>query len=1187
VTAALTGTLTSRFAGVGGLPFKAFVSTLVANAARVELDGLQVSPGGRSDVELWSKARSSFVFHQQALNGLRFRSERSGQDAVAIRGGEQRNFWDLPRRSDARPFPFTGSIDTFGLIADADGAVLTSLAQTPHANDVCGLAIENLYVVVRPPKRCALAAAFEPASSAAPGGFARLFLDARFGVPMLPDPYASNIGVVDPGDTFAELLHLDLSWIWSQPPAVRAHLDGDLRLAASASADAQQSGDLAIGMFRRTIDPFRRIPAVETMFLLDLSSREDLYGVAFEPLLPQPALPNEPPSIADNQFTVPLNRVRLFMQPQVHWEPLWVQASPNVPQLAEGMVHSVLDSGLTLVGVGAVTTTVPAVPAIVTRRILEAIGDRQPAAAVFALPFGLRATADLTRRPIERPADLALPSTQTSIHEPDFGRLHGARQIRLEARQLRIGIVNAADPVMPGMLQQLENLDRAPIQNPPPAPPAPKSVLSELTPTLNGAFGNTLPLRQADLSGYGLSTFSEWSRDTPSGVTKVHFHVLNGRTAYEVIQVRSRLYECTAPVVRTITMARHNAASVVLTDSGWVPVADGEFAAVDKAGGGTAPFANGVVRAYRRIRRITTTGSIVSIPAAGGVPAARFETVVFDADLEIDTKDGQTVTVPLLGRTGYVHLPDTGKPLLAEQLRSLFQGVGVITSPTNAALRIAKTLALHATSVAADAAPDDAQGVGFGVALVGNPQLPRAGQWSVVKLDQATSAGLPIDQHRGVPIVQLGGGDVVFREPSEARRTSAIVRYALMMSTPTSRALFPQPAVRPAAAGRLFCDRPSLADPYSLVQASGVFPAANAALGLKTAASFAIAGDDWKIEQGPFTFDPPAGNLLDGGGWSIGRLYPGGTVNLALDSAANALWKVAAPPSDLNLRLPDPLGDILTITTEYLADSSGLPRLTKPKVDFLGPLNEVRDIIDALGHIVDTGFDVDVSVTADGSAVSPAFRVQLKMLLRIGSPEERIDIGVGKFFGQFILGGDLAIGAAGVSDPRLSLQFQGDVQQGIIPPLLYAGGLFRFGVTIPATGAPVIELALGVVASIGGDLIKGLLEVEVTVHYGYVLIPETLQPGVLLGLDARAKLLSGLVGFSFGVEAMGRIQRLSKDGVRVWAHIRVAATVQIAWLIEEDVDFETEFEQEIPLAIATLAAGGGLALAGLAAAVES
>ena len=39
------------------------------------------------------------------------------------------------------------------------------------------------------------------------------------------------------------------------------------------------------------------------------------------------------------------------------------------------------------------------------------------------------------------------------------------------------------------------------------------------------------------------------------------------------------------------------------------------------------------------------------------------------------------------------------------------------------------------------------------------------------------------------------------------------------------------------------------------------------------------------------------------------------------------------------------------------------------------------------------------------------------------------------------------------------------------------------------------------------------------------------------------------------------------------------------WL-QSAVDFETEFEQNIPLAVATLVGGGGLALAGLAAAVE-
>ena len=125
------------------------------------------------------------------------------------------------------------------------------------------------------------------------------------------------------------------------------------------------------------------------------------------------------------------------------------------------------------------------------------------------------------------------------------------------------------------------------------------------------------------MSGYGLTTFSEWNRETDSGISKVHFHVLNGRTAYEVIRIRTRLYECTAPVVRTITMARHNGGSVVLTDSGWVPTGDGEFVDQKTKSGQTAPFENGVVRAFRRIRRITTTGETIVIPASGGIDTAR------------------------------------------------------------------------------------------------------------------------------------------------------------------------------------------------------------------------------------------------------------------------------------------------------------------------------------------------------------------------------------------------------------------------------------------------------------------------------------------------------------------------------------------------------------------------------------
>jgi hypothetical protein len=196
---------------------------------------------------------------------------------------------------------------------------------------------------------------------------------------------------------------------------------------------------------------------------------------------------------------------------------------------------------------------------------------------------------------------------------------------------------------------------------------------------------------------------------------------------------------------------------------------------------------------------------------------------------------------------------------------------------------------------------------------------------------------------------------------------------------------------------------------------------------------------------------------------------------------------------------------------------------------------------------------------------------------RIGkSPEDRVDIGMGKFYGEFTVEGELQASLTGVNRALLSLDFKGDVQQGILPPLLYAGGLFRFSIELHDTGSPTIQLGLGVVFSIGGDLIPGLIAVEATVHYGYTLIPETLDPGALIGIDARAKLLDGLIGFSFGVEAMARIRRKDQGIVTIWAQIRVAASVQIAFFLDEDIDFVTQFQQDIPMAALSLIPGVGL-----------
>jgi hypothetical protein len=1147
----LSGQIDSRFAGQGGAPFKWFVSTLTANGQRLQLEGLQVLPGGRDDVEVWSKSRSSFTFSQQAIQRLYFRSERDGDDAVAILGGLQRNFWDAPRRSDGQRFGFEGRIDVIGLIASASGFVLSSRASADRTDERVGLALENLYVVVGAPRRCAMVCAFVPEENAAPDGLALLFFDSRLSLFTLPDPYATNVSIPLQDPWIDDSIRVSLKWAISAPPAVTVHLNRPLGIERPEPPhDVDEDEGRVHGTFREFLGAAR-----DRVFLLDLSTREHLFGVALD------LRDDQDQSIADNRFTTPLHRVRLFLQPQVHWERVWVQ-KPVDPPLTEGLADSRWNGGPTLLGANS-PVVVPTLPARVSGTLLDAIRARHRAAALFSLPFGLRAMVRLS--PDDDLFERQPPAVDTRFNEPDFGAAKSALQIRLTARNLRpAGAIEDPARAMPGIVRQLKNLSSG------------ESVLSGVRGGFNTEFGDTVPLHHVDLSGYGLSTFSEWRREAQSGVTKVQFHVLNGRTAYEVIQLRSVLYECGAPVVRTITIERHNSAAMILSDTGWVAAGDGVFGEPQHA------FETGAVVAFRNIRRIRIIGSPFRIASHIDIDV---QPVIFDANVEIRRveSDGARATVQMFDRPGYVQVRPLAPLLTREQLQALFTNVGPITSGVDCRVRIGDTLALECTAITSDTAVDDASDIGFAVAVVGRPKLPRAGQWTAVKIDPVTSEVVPLDPRRGVPVVRKGAQPYVFREPSDARRTTANVRYGLLMSTQASRVLFPQPRIDSAPSRKIAFDPPSLADPYSLVQSTAIFPRPAFALRLTEAPVFDVLGDHlWKIQNPQFTFASPNPDVLKGGEWAIARDYgeaAGRSLTLDINSVLPGPWKVAMPPSTLDVvlpMLPPGLQQIFRIRTHYQAESGGLPRLATPTLEFTGALNDVKKVVDSLKELADlVDFPFDVNVVG-GSGASPSFLVQMQLMLRIGRPGNRVDIGVGKFFGQFLVQGNLEVATTGVNRPRLLLEFQGDIQQGIIPPLLYAGGLFRFAITIPENGRPVVELTMGVVASIGGDLIPGLVEVEVTVKYGYTLIPETLQPGVLLGLEARAKLLAGLIGFSFAVEAMARIERLNRDGVKIWARIRVAATVQVAIFIEEEVDFETQFEQLIPLEAASLIPGVGL-----------
>ena len=1158
----------SRMAAAAGT-FTWFETTVNANATGFSLESQAGVSSARTELDLWSPAHTEATFNQQTIRRLLFLSFRDGRDVTLVSGGEIRNQWDLPLSAAGKPFSYKGQVELFAVIAEATGLlrVACSATQQPEVNSH-GVALENLYLVVRAPRQLNFNGEFDGVAGVT-AGFAALFFDVILAQPSLPDPYVANWTLPDQPFVAESALSISLRWSNSQTPEIKAQLERVVGFPEPFDALADEAPELA-SRFHGLLDA-----QPESLCLLDLSSKDHHLGVALQSLAAQRV------DLEQNRLTVQLRNVRLLMQPQVQWEPIEVVPNPDAGARFSEIVFSKSNGARTLAGAASIKL-VPVLPETVCSRIVTAAREGSRLAALFSLPFGLRALAFIDPV-VQLLDDLAV---RASLHQPRFADLVSARQLRLTAT----GALNPdprKDPAaraMTGALVQLDNLE----------PGANKLsnvlsggidkngvVLKGIDDFLN-EFKEYLPLHHADLSGYGLSTFSDWHRDVPTGVTKVRFNVMSGRTSYEVIQVKTILAFPLCYVVRTVIMERRNSGKVLRFDSGWQPVNDGEFRVVFQ----DAPFdparnfefEKGVVKAFRNIRRIRVLSD-----ASVDLPDSSWQPVMFDADAQLENVVGGGSgggLVPIFDHPGYIQLTPTGagSEVTRARIEALLKRLGKpIGGAIDCKLRVGGTLEMQLSGIFADDAPDDG---GLNPALMlaayGLPKMPRAGQWNAARINSATSEASPVDPRHGVPIIRRTGQPTyIFREPGDAKR-SAPDEFGFLMSTPTSRVLFPKPAINPSQPGVLTTDKAHVADPYSLVQSTSDFPRPTYALRCNETPRFNISGDDqWRLTNPNFTFNVPAPELAKGGEWAITRGFdPATSVNVLLDSAiANKPWEISATPNDLDINI-DGIGKVFTIHTNYSALSGGAPKLDKPDLLFGPALDAVKDVVSALSNFTGlANFHVDVDVKA-GSGPSPSFIVIISLNFGIGKPTERIDIGVGKFYGEFIIRGELEAGLSGKTHGLLSAEFRGDVQQGIIPPVLFAGGFFRFAIQIDETGKPTIELGLATVASIGGDLIKNLIEVEVTVKYGYTLIPQTLEPGVLLGLEARAKLLGGLVGFSFAVEAMARIKRVAPKAneVIVWAQIRVCATVQVAWLVEDDIDVKTQFEQKIPLSFIAAAA---------------
>ena len=249
-----------------------------------------------------------------------------------------------------------------------------------------------------------------------------------------------------------------------------------------------------------------------------------------------------------------------------------------MPALIREIAASNSNGGPTLVGARSVRL-IPALPGAISEAIVDAVRENTPAAALFSLPFGLRAMARLS--PNDRGNEPFSPAgTDTTLHEPDFGDVKSTRQLRLTGQEHRtrsqagpvaLHARNAAAAVE-SHSQRIGTGQRDPGRR----LGAAERHSSGAHARAERAFAQVIPA-SADLSGYALTSSRESRLEGDAGFTKVRFEVVNGRTEYEVLQFRSALYECGARLVRTVVLERRNSGRVHRTDSGWVAIESGVF----------------------------------------------------------------------------------------------------------------------------------------------------------------------------------------------------------------------------------------------------------------------------------------------------------------------------------------------------------------------------------------------------------------------------------------------------------------------------------------------------------------------------------------------------------------------------------------------------------------------------------
>ncbi len=557
--------------------------------------------------------------------------------------------------------------------------------------------------------------------------------------------------------------------------------------------------------------------------LLDVSTNADLLGISFGLFGDRRmAMVTTMAPVGSNNFPLQVegmdvvsrgSNVKAFTVPQISWEPVINLTPPDLPNGGDpdaGFNYYPDDGGATRILNNSVENVVLA-PIPLTDFLVENFAETEnfSALSLFTLPFGMRALALLQKEYIYE--GNPRPGANLTFNSKAFSNnITGARQLEVDGGDaLRQG---ESDMFMGSTVQINNILDVWGNDT------GDSTLGGSVTKIYNNEWlmepfqlirQRGVPLERIDLSGYGASIFSNWlnPKAAIAETSQAKFDVFVGRTAHEIIQVKSIMYPWAIKVVRTITLFRVSTGYVYRYDSGWRAESDGRFdftyyvykddpqnpgKLIPDERQGKYEIHPGVVKGLFLVKNIHETEDI--LPITGTMQIApgeeyvdingkalinntgsnipfdyELQPVFFDADVEVENPVSGFATKKIGNQDkklvaskkilGFVQIAPRGLPITTTTFKDMIlRQAGSIGGAIDCVVDIGSSgqqMRINRFDITNSFGSNGSDPI-FACAGRGSVLLPKDGAWSMVKHDFGSGEVNPVPSDLSVPLIRIG-----------------------------------------------------------------------------------------------------------------------------------------------------------------------------------------------------------------------------------------------------------------------------------------------------------------------------------------------------------------------------------------------------------------------------------------------